>query len=543
MVSTVANPSRVAPAPVLVFLYDFLAPLGIYYAVYRLWTPGNSLAFSRLLVAHRRRRSSSSVGGIQLPHFLSSRNPEYISGTFGDNAYQLVFFLIVLTALLGGISIFERRRTAARFAPVMFVAIATIIFLAQYRALLVTTILSVIVIAFFLTKARPGRGLVIGTVVIVGFLGSLNYVASHFPKNKLTQATQTFQSDPWFFVSARIHALSDVASLYSNNPRFILTGTGPATFSSRAWRTFADLRETRTAVAAPYAKLLNGGQAYETDVADKYTLPRLQSAPIIQGSRAVTSPLSSYTSLLAEVGLIGFLVYVGIYLLALVRSGSLFMRALRNPVPGDPLPALLLACTIAFFVLLQLAALENWLEVTRITFLSWAMLAVVTREFDARPHERQMSRPRLIVVGPLPPPTHGVTISTSLVLANPFLRERFVLVHLDTSDRRTHENIGHWEFTNIRLGLTNLVQLAGLLRGERGIVYLPISQNVAAFLRDSLFVHVEQAAWLEGHGAPAGQRTARPVRACQSAVPFLDALHPHAARLACCHGPLGSWNR
>ena len=229
--------------------------------------------------------------------------PTYISGTFGDNAYQLVFFLIVLTALLGGISIFERRRTAARFAPVMFVAIAMIIFLAQYRALLVTTILSVIVIAFFLTKARPGRGLVIGTIAIVGFLGSLNYVASHFPRNKLTQATQTFQSDPWFFVSARIHALSDVASLYSNNPRFILTGTGPATFSSRAWRTFANLNETRTAVAAPYAKWLNGGQAYETDVADKYTLPRGQSAPIVQGSHAVTSPLSSYTSLLAEVGL------------------------------------------------------------------------------------------------------------------------------------------------------------------------------------------------------------------------------------------------
>src|ERR1700730_17371151 len=37
--STVTNPSRVAPAPVILFLYDFLAPVGIYYAVYRLWTP------------------------------------------------------------------------------------------------------------------------------------------------------------------------------------------------------------------------------------------------------------------------------------------------------------------------------------------------------------------------------------------------------------------------------------------------------------------------------------------------------------------------
>ena len=57
---------------------------------------------------------------------------------------------------------------------------------------------------------------------------------------------------------------------------------------------------------------------------------------------------------------------------------------MRRAAPGDPLPALLLATTIAFFVLLQLAALDNWLEVTRITFLSWALLAVVTRESDAR---------------------------------------------------------------------------------------------------------------------------------------------------------------
>src|SRR4029077_20867051 len=113
VVSTVANPSRVAAAPVLVFLYDFLAPLGIYYAVYRLWTPGNSLAFSRLLVTIGVVQFFV-VGGIQLPHFLSSGNPDVISGTFGHTYNQLVFCLIALTALLGGISNFERRRSAAR---------------------------------------------------------------------------------------------------------------------------------------------------------------------------------------------------------------------------------------------------------------------------------------------------------------------------------------------------------------------------------------------------------------------------------------------
>ena len=36
---------------------------------------------------------------------------------------------------------------------------------------------------------------------------------------------------------------------------------------------------------------------------------------------------------------------------------------------------------------------------------------------------------RLLVVGPLPPPYHGVTVSTSLVLANRVLQERFGISH------------------------------------------------------------------------------------------------------------------
>ncbi len=383
LVDAIVNLSRVAPAPFLVFLYDFLSPLGIYYAVYRLWPPGNSRAFTRFLIAMGVVQFLV-VGGFQLRHFLVDHNPDAISGTFGDNAYQLVFFLLVLTALLGGVVVFQRRGLAARLAPAMFVGIAGIIFLAQYRALLVTTILVVLVIAFFLMKARPGTGILVGTLAVAAFIGSFNYVAQHFPSLNLSLAEQSIQSNPWYFVSQRLHALGDVVSLYGDDPLYIVAGTGPGTFSSRAWETFANVQETRTAVAAPWALRLNGGQPYQTDVADKYTVPRLQQAAVIQGSRALTKPFASYTSLMAEVGLPGLVVYLLIYLLALGRSITLLLRWMRRAAPGDPLPALLLASTIAFFILLQLAALDNWLEVTRITFLSWALLAIVTRESDAR---------------------------------------------------------------------------------------------------------------------------------------------------------------
>jgi glycosyltransferase involved in cell wall biosynthesis len=100
-----------------------------------------------------------------------------------------------------------------------------------------------------------------------------------------------------------------------------------------------------------------------------------------------------------------------------------------------------------------------------------------------------MARRRLIVVGPLPPPLHGVTVSTSLVLANPYLRDRFEVEHVDTSDHRSVANLGTWDLTNIRHGVTHVAAFLRCLRGPSGTVYLPLSQNAAAFFRDSLFIH------------------------------------------------------
>jgi glycosyltransferase involved in cell wall biosynthesis len=104
-----------------------------------------------------------------------------------------------------------------------------------------------------------------------------------------------------------------------------------------------------------------------------------------------------------------------------------------------------------------------------------------------------MIAPRLIVIGPLPPPYHGVTVSTSLVLANPFLRDRFTVEHLDTSDHRANSNVGTWDRENIRLAIAGVFGLVRRLHGAPGIVYLPLSQNVPGFVRDSLFIHVAKA--------------------------------------------------
>jgi glycosyltransferase involved in cell wall biosynthesis len=106
-----------------------------------------------------------------------------------------------------------------------------------------------------------------------------------------------------------------------------------------------------------------------------------------------------------------------------------------------------------------------------------------------------VTKHRLIVIGPLPPPRHGVTVSTSLVLANPVLCDCFELDHVDTSDHRTGGNIGNWDITNMRLAVLAVLRLAGKLRGRPGVVYLPLSQSTPGVLRDSMFVFV---AWVRG---------------------------------------------
>ena len=133
-----------------------------------------------------------------------------------------------------------------------------------------------------------------------------------------------------------------------------------------------------------------------------------------------------------------------------------------------------------------------------------------------------MSRPRLIVVGPLPPPVHGVTVSTGLVLANPRLRERFDVEHLDTSDHRDGTNVGRWDMTNVRIGVMNVIRLMGMLRGSRGVLYLPISQSSGAFLRDSFFIRLAQRCWVACGNSPSRKRVLALLHKSKAAVSLVD---------------------
>jgi hypothetical protein len=75
---------------------------------------------------------------------------------------------------------------------------------------------------------------------------------------------------------------------------------------------------------------------------------------------------------------------VGIYIRAFAQAIRMTVVTRLRAQPGDPLPALVFGSAMALFVLLQMGFLENWLEVARVTFPTWILLAVATKEFRAR---------------------------------------------------------------------------------------------------------------------------------------------------------------
>ena len=100
----------------------------------------------------------------------------------------------------------------------------------------------------------------------------------------------------------------------------------------------------------------------------------------------------------------------------------------------------------------------------------------------------EFDKPKVLIIGSLPPPHHGCNVFVQQLL-NSDLPKRFRVIHLDTSDRRSLDNITKLDFTNVFLAMLHLARLAMIcVRHRPALAHLSISQNTFAFLRDGLFV-------------------------------------------------------
>jgi glycosyltransferase involved in cell wall biosynthesis/SAM-dependent methyltransferase len=107
------------------------------------------------------------------------------------------------------------------------------------------------------------------------------------------------------------------------------------------------------------------------------------------------------------------------------------------------------------------------------------------------------NRPRLVLIGPVPPPAYGVAKATALMKESPVLARDFEIIHVDTSDRSGFQGIGRLNVHNLILGLAHVWQLNRVLRKTKpDVALLTASQGRFALLRDALFVFFARS-----HGA------------------------------------------
>lgn len=95
---------------------------------------------------------------------------------------------------------------------------------------------------------------------------------------------------------------------------------------------------------------------------------------------------------------------------------------------------------------------------------------------------------RILIIGPTPPPHHGVAMATRILL-DLKMRELFHLYHLELADRRGISHVDQPDLHDVFLFLRQWFTLIWKLFRERPrIVYLPVSQSTLGVVRDSFLI-------------------------------------------------------
>lgn len=107
-------------------------------------------------------------------------------------------------------------------------------------------------------------------------------------------------------------------------------------------------------------------------------------------------------------------------------------------------------------------------------------------------HERR--RRKVLIIGPTPPPYQGMAVFTEMLLRSPVLSAAYEVLHLDTADRRGLDNMGRLDLGNVILALRHACELAWRVARHRpDVVYVEVSQNEWAYLRDAVFIAIARA--------------------------------------------------
>jgi hypothetical protein len=185
-----------------------------------------------------------------------------------------------------------------------------------------------------------------------------------------------------FLNLGKFKAYRDVIMAYDENPHMALVGSGPGTFYSRASSQFYELSDDMFIL--PFAGLAAKDEVYQASDAMKGVIEKAGIAPFFKtffmnsriflvGSGTTDDPFFSFVALLGETGILGTLIYLGMYVAVFKKLSFHFTRFQK-----DPLVFPLISCALGFLVyLMVISKYNNWLETGRLTTTIWSMIAMV----------------------------------------------------------------------------------------------------------------------------------------------------------------------
>ncbi|TAH37962.1 MAG: glycosyltransferase [Bacteroidetes bacterium] len=99
-----------------------------------------------------------------------------------------------------------------------------------------------------------------------------------------------------------------------------------------------------------------------------------------------------------------------------------------------------------------------------------------------------MIKPKVLILGKLPPPYMGPAIATEIIL-NSSLKNKFDLLHLDTKANKSLNTLGKWSLSKVFRNIGIYFRMLRILSAKKpSLVLIPISQSSTGYLKDFFFI-------------------------------------------------------
>ena len=304
------------------------------------------------------------------PLFIATGNPDFISGTYGGNAYLFSIFIVISGGLTLGLYRQGRWGLPLLILSQLFTVI--IYYFIQFRAGLPFFIFAYGLMLWGLYGRRTFKySLVIGIVLFGALLATSNIITASERRTLRYEDWQKIVASPTeYFQYGKFQAYARTLDLFSDQPESIFVGVGPGNYVSRANYTFS--YELRRSGTKGVGKIISDVFGIERPHFTRATLKYIADlrGEAVLGSYQLSNPNSSYLSAIAELGLIGGGAIILMYLYLIFKA--LFLVRLARDEAPDYLP-LATALLGSAMYLLGLAFLDNYWETARATLPVWLL--------------------------------------------------------------------------------------------------------------------------------------------------------------------------